>query len=558
MKNEKAVVYVRVSSKDQDQYSPEIQLDKCHAYAKARGLKVVRDFREAASGWKASARVEFYQMLEFIEKEGIVNLIYAYGDRLSRNTEDYVSLKATNVVLHNAVSGISFSPNDPEHYDQTAAFEHDQVEAKKFSAKNSHRVRGAYDKRVKEGLWPHSLPIGLKRAASELGGKIVRHIELDDTRNRATLVRQMFQLFAAGDCTRAQITAKMRDLGLRSRSGKPFSLSQIEDMLKDPKYTGRRFIWKGTLHDWLEDCPPLVPMALFDRVQEIFQNRRRGAITRARDYRYKGLLTCDFCGCDIIGDPHEKVLKRTGEKKTYVYYRCTSGKDAAWYREHYNSPKCPMYYGPYHTEEDIDEFFETAIESLAIDPDIYDWMKGELEEGYKNLEELRQGELASRKKRITEIEATQGLLAERAALSRPPLQAIYERQLDSLEQEKIGVKARLESLEAGEEAVSLEDIHETLQLSKSLKENYLAASPEKRAELNKLMFITVRITKEGWIPTHDEGDECFTIVPFYFVWNEPFRSLWEIGFIQGMSEATVALAEEQKAHRPTLTMGERA
>ena len=301
---QKAVVYVRVSSKEQDQYSPEIQLEKCHAYAKTQGLKVIRDFREAASGWKANARVEFYRMLEFVEKEGVVNLIYAYGDRLSRNTEDYVSLKATNVVLHNAISGVSFSPNDPEHYDQTAAFEHDQVEAKKFSAKNSHRVRGAYDQRVKDGLWPHSLPIGLKRVASEVDGKIVRHIELDDTRNRATLVRQMFRLFAAGDCTRMQITAKMRELGLRSKTGKTFSLSQIEEMLKDPKYTGRRFVWKGALHDWLEDCPPLVPRALFDQVQEIFQNKRRGAVKRAKDYRYKGLLTCDFCGCDIIGDPH--------------------------------------------------------------------------------------------------------------------------------------------------------------------------------------------------------------------------------------------------------------
>jgi DNA invertase Pin-like site-specific DNA recombinase len=558
MKNEKAVVYVRVSSKEQDKYSPEIQLENCHAYAKARGLKVARDFREAASGWKANARVEFYKMLEFIEEEGIVNLIYAYGDRLSRNMEDYVKLKATNVVLHNAVSGISFSPNDPEQYDQTAAFEHDQVEAKKFSAKNSHRVRGAYDQRVKEGLWPHSLPIGLKRAASELDGKIVRHIELDGARNRATLVRQMFQLFATGDYTRAQITAKMRDLGLRSKTGKPFSLSQVEDMLKDPKYTGRLFVWKGALHDWLEDCPPLVPRALFDQAQEVFQNKRRGAVKRAKDYRYKGLLTCDFCGCDIIGDRKEKILKRTGEKKTYVYYRCTSGKDTVWYREHYKSQKCPMYYGPYFTQEDVDGFFETAIENLAVDPGTYDWVKGELEEGYKNLEQLRQGEIAGHKKRLTEIETTQGLLAERAAFSKPPLQAIYERQLDNLEQEKISVKARPESLEAGKEAVSLEDIHETLELSKSLKENYLAATPEKRAKLNKLMFRTVRITKEGWIPTHDEDDECITIVPYYFVWNEPFRSLWEIGFIQGMSEATADLTEEQKAHKPRLIMRERA
>ena len=55
-------------------------------------------------------------MLDFIEKEKVPNLIYAYPDRLSRNTEDYVKLKATGVVLHNADTGISFSPNDPDDF----------------------------------------------------------------------------------------------------------------------------------------------------------------------------------------------------------------------------------------------------------------------------------------------------------------------------------------------------------------------------------------------------------------------------------------------------------
>jgi hypothetical protein len=556
--SQKAVTYVRVSSKKQDAFSPKVQLEKCLAYAENNRLKVVGNFRDTASGWKANQRPDFSKMIGVLRKEGITNAIFAYGDRVGRNFEDYIDLKATGVTFHDAVSGISFCPTNPEHYDQTAAFEHDQVEAKKFSAKNSHKVRSAYEKRVKEGICPHSLPIGLKRVTYESNGKMARRIEVDDTHNRAALVKQMFQLFATGDFTRTQISEKMRELGLRSKKGKPFSLSQIEDMLKDPKYTGCHFVWKGIRHDWKENCPPLIPMDIFIRVQRVFEEKRRGVIKRGLDFKHKGLLTCDFCGCDVVGDMHEKVLKRSGEKRTYVYYRCTGGKDSTWYREHFRQPKCPMYSGPYHSEADIDEFIETAIENLYVDPDTMDWVKCELEEDYRNLKQLRQDELAQLKKRQSEIENDQGPIAQRAALAKPPLQSIYEQELTRLVEERTSIEARIRSIETGEDAVSLENIHDTLELSKSLKDNYLAASPEKRAKLNKLMFRTIRVTKEGWIPTHEEGDECLTIAPFYFVWNEPFRSLWEIGFIQQMSEAEAGLTAEQKAHKPKLSIRERA
>jgi DNA invertase Pin-like site-specific DNA recombinase len=556
--NNKAIVYVRVSTKEQDQYSPELQLENCRTYAAEGDLKIVREFREAASGWKANARVEFYKMLEFIGDKKIDNLIYAYGDRLSRNTEDYVKLKATGVVLHNAISGMSFSPSDPEHYDQTAAFEHDQVEAKRFSAKNSFRVRTSYNKHVKDGAWPHSLPIGLRRVSEERNGKLLKRIEPDAARDRASLVQQMFQLFAKGSYTRTQITEEMRALGLRSKRGKPLSVSQIEDMLQDPKYTGRQFRWKGELHDWEENCPSLISQELFEAVQDVLESKRRGAVKRGKDYKYKNLLTCDFCGCEVIGDPHGKVLRRTGEKTTYVYYRCTGGRDTAWYREHYHKPKCPLYYGPYHTEEDIDSFFEAAISSLHVDAQTYDWVRSRLGEDLKNLKQYRQGELAALRKELAETETTLSLMAQRAALAKPPLQAEYEREIENLVRRKAETKARIESLETGKEAASLEDIEETLELSKGLKDMYLDASPEKRRRLNKLMFRTVRVTKKGWLPTPDEGDEYLTLEPFYFVWNEPFKSLWEKGFIQQMAEATAGLTKEQGAYKPKLIIKERA
>jgi hypothetical protein len=62
-----------------------------------------------------------------------------------------------------------------------------------------------------------------------------------------------------------------------------------------------------------------------------------------------------------------------------------------------------------------------------------------------------------------------------------------------------------------------EELRDTLELSKALKDNYLAASPEKRGKLNKLMFITVNISYEDRPVMPSGQEDNFTVAPFYFV-----------------------------------------
>jgi hypothetical protein len=97
-----------------------------------------------------------------------------------------------------------------------------------------------------------------------------------------------------------------------------------------------------------------------------------------------------------------------------------------------------------------------------------------------------------------------------------------------------------------------------LELSKALKDNYLAADQEKRKRLHKLLFRTVRVTRRELTASPDDGDETPTISPFYFVWNEPFKSLWGIGFIQNLAEETGLRTKAQKAHKPGVGIEERA
>ena len=528
MKTNKAVIYVRVSTKDQDKLSPDVQRNYCRAYAQRVGLDIAKEFVETRSGWKANARIEFYKMVEFIELNKIQNVVYAFGDRIARNSEDYVLLKGTNAAFHDAVNNKSFSPNDPDDYDQTANFEHDQAESKRFSAKLRKRVIASQELKVQRGEYPAAPPLGYLTRPVQIDGKPISingryKTETIIDPDRGLLIRKMFELYSTGNYSLHDITAKMEQLGLRpKREGGALLLEEISRYLKTPFYYGT-FRWQEKLWPNKGTYPPIITKALFDEVQEILAGRGRSKTKGGKDFKYKGLLECYLCGCAFIGDSHEKTIKTTGEIKKFTYYHCTSGKSKDFYREKFGQDKCPNYYGPYHSEKDLDGFFETAIESLYINPDIYARLRKEVEAEYKDLTEMRADEAINLKRERSRIETKESGIIDEILGANPHLKKRYEAELENLDERKTAIEARLEELERGKSAVSLAEVQETLVLAKSFKDNYLSANPLKRAKYNHLMFSTVLVHQRD-----RRGDYIIPgFYPLQFDWNEPFDGLFE-------------------------------
>ena len=547
----RAVAYIRVSTKGQDEkFSPEVQEDSCRQYARNNHLKIIKEFREARSGWKLNARVEFYKMLDFIKTQKISNVIFAFGDRISRNTEDYVLLKGTKVRFHNAISGTSFDPNDPNDFEETAAFEHDQVDAKKSSAKTRRKVIDSQSKKVEKGEYPAAAPLGYTYKPEMVGGKWKNIISVDPERGR--FIKELFKLYSTGEYTLREITEKMKSLGLRSKHDRVLMHEEIRRYLKTPFYYGR-FRWGGKEYDNQGTYEPIISKALFDTVQEVLAGKST-VVKWGRDFKYKGLLQCHLCGCAMVGDEQNKTLKSTGKTKTYVYYHCTSGKKTEFYQAKFGQDRCPLYHRPYYTEKEVDEFLEREIESLYIDPETYGWVRQQLESDYQNLKELNEAEIESLKKEQSRIDGQESslilLIAEASRDSaKDKIRGLAEKKVEELESRKAEIEIRLEELQRGEEAVSLEEIEDTLELSKALKDKYLAASPEKRRKLNNLMFRNVLVTEKNSLIIPEGEENYISAVPLYIVWNEPFKSLWEIGFIHGMDEAKAEARERAETEK---------
>ena len=522
MKKKAAVIYVRVSTKDQDKLSPDVQRNYCRAYAQRVGLDIAKEFVETRSGWKANARIEFYKMVEFIELNKIQNVVYAFGDRIARNSEDYVLLKGTNAAFHDAVNNKSFSPNDPDDYDQTANFEHDQAESKRFSAKLRKRVIASQELKVQRGENPAAPPLGYLIRPIQVGGRWKTETVIDP--ERGLLIKKMFELYSTGEHSLRDITTKMEQLGLRSkRYGKALLKEEIRRYLKTPFYYGS-FRWQNKLHDNKGTYKPIITKALFDEVQDVMAGRRL-VIRGGKDFKYRGLLECHLCGCALVGDSHQRTLKTTGEIKTFTYYHCTSGKRKEFYKEKFGKEKCPLYYGPYHSEKDLDGFFEAAIESLYVDPDIYAWLRAEIESDYENVKAMHVAEAINLKSERSKIETKESDIIDDILGASPLMRKAYERELEKLDERKTQIETRLEELEKD---VSLDEIGEALVLSKTLKESYLSADPLKRAKMNKLMFSTVLVH-----PRDPRGDYIIPgFFPLQFEWNEPFDACFEKKIIQ--------------------------
>src|ERR1051326_892609 len=102
MKPQQAVLYARVSSKDQERegYSIPAQQKLCREYAVSHGFRIVREFLDVETA-KVAGRKQFGEMLRFLGKDPSCQVVIVEKtDRLYRNFHDYVKLEDLGVDIH--------------------------------------------------------------------------------------------------------------------------------------------------------------------------------------------------------------------------------------------------------------------------------------------------------------------------------------------------------------------------------------------------------------------------------------------------------------------------
>lgn len=332
--NKKAIIYARVSSKEQEKegFSIPAQLKFLREYAKRNNFTVVKEFAEAETA-KQKGRPVFTEMLTYLSNNiDVKDVLVEKTDRLYRNFKDYVILEDYDLSTHLVKEGEILNKDSRSH--QKFIHGVKVLMAKNYIDNLSEEVKKGFQEKVEQGGYPHAAPMGYKN------NKELHTIEIEEHGSR--MIKAMFEFYATGNYSLWTLRKKVIDEGLTAHyRDKKIPTSMVGRILRNPIYYGV-IPFKGKIYTGNHGA--IISKELFDIVQEILDSNAKRKSKAARKFTYTGMINCSNCGCLITAE-----LK----KGKYIYYHCTNAKR--------NCTK------EYIREEVIEKQFEGILKILKMD-----------------------------------------------------------------------------------------------------------------------------------------------------------------------------------------------
>jgi len=168
-------------------------------------------------------------------------------------------------------------------------------------------VKRGLRQKIRNGVWPGWAPVGYTNNPK------TRMVDIDEV--KADKVRTIFVLYATGKYTLYALATWCKENGLKSNTGKDIYVSNIYKLLQNIFYIGL-MKYKGEVYEG--NHKPLISKKLFDKCQEILNQRGKPQKVKKHHFAFLGLMKCSSCGASITAE----------KQKGHNYYRCTKKKGA--------------------------------------------------------------------------------------------------------------------------------------------------------------------------------------------------------------------------------------
>ena len=293
MQQRYAYGYVRVSTHDQEEVSPESQKKLLREYAKKNDIIILKIFYElGVSGRKADKRPEFQKMISMCKAdEHPVDLILVWKySRFARNQEESIVYKSLLKKQHN-VDVVSISEPLVEGPFGSLIERIIEWMDEYYSIRLSGEVlRGMKEKARQEG-YQMVPPLGYQAAGN---GRpfIINEKEYE-------IVAFMAEQFDKYDVDFTAIARKLNDMGYLSRRGCPFETRTVERVLTNPFYYGL-VVWDDI--SFMGTHEVRITKECYDkRMLKIHQRYRpikRRNVSTCKHW-LSGLIKCGYCGATL-------------------------------------------------------------------------------------------------------------------------------------------------------------------------------------------------------------------------------------------------------------------
>lgn len=298
-----AAAYIRVSTEDQTEYSPDSQLKMIRNYAKSHDMTIPAEFiyqDEGISGKRAEKRPAFMKMIAAAKAHAFdVILVYSLS-RFARSREDSVVYK--RMLRHDlGIDVISISQQLSN--DKTSILIEALLEAmdEYYSIDLGENVKRGMIEKISRGE-----PAG----AAPYGYKVQDKTYIVDE-EKAAVVRMIYEDFASGMGCR-DIALKLNTMGIKTSRGNAWENRTVKYILNNPAYIGKlrwdpqgqpayrkeyssdTIIAKGSYEHIIDDN-------LYSRVSDRLLENKKSYAFYSREvtkngYTLQGIVKCSACG----------------------------------------------------------------------------------------------------------------------------------------------------------------------------------------------------------------------------------------------------------------------
>ena len=320
-------LYIRVSTHNQDELSPDAQKRLLLDYAKANDILISNEyiFMESISGRKADKRPEFQKMIALAKSKPApfqTILVWKFS-RFARNQEESIVYKS---LLRKQCNIDVISVSEPLIDGPFGSLIERIIEwmDEYYSTRLSGEVTRGMTEKALRGGYQARPPLGYKIVVRGKPPIIIPE--------EAKIVRIIFDKYVNEKMSFFDIARYLNSLGYKTSHNKPFESRSIGYIIKNPTYCGM-VRWNMTCNETKEtkdksewiiadgQHESIISKELFEAAQNRFNSTYKPKGARpSSTYKHwlSGLVKCPECGRTMIAKSTHK--KSNGEP--YVYFSC--------------------------------------------------------------------------------------------------------------------------------------------------------------------------------------------------------------------------------------------